>query len=116
MDEVTAALSDIHVHDSELHLVIEDPLDDFICYEIMYPENWDEDRFEPKTLVFRNALKHAIEEGPFHGRPTLLAWETGRATTEGRVLVRLDTNAGFRSVECSEVVLHPGWDYGAAQK
>lgn len=99
-------LTKIFFHDSEIIRVVEDTQTDDLFMEIEYPTNWEESVFEPKRLVFRDVLEYEVHEGPFHGRPTILSVHEVRQE-QGRSLLQIDTNAGFRQLLCSRVELLP---------
>jgi hypothetical protein len=65
-------------------------------FEVMYPVDWYQHQFAPRTIVFKQVLNYTVAAGPFAGKPTILdVSELGER--EGRVSVRIDTNAGVRT-------------------
>ena len=97
-------LSDIHFHDSVLFRVIEDAEKHTLSLEVDYPVDWDNEVYERKHIVFTDVLDYQVHEGPFAGPPTLLEWSTAPHAS-GRVLVRLETDAGFRQFAFRDVSL-----------
>jgi hypothetical protein len=99
-------LEDIHLHDSTIVRVIERPEASLLAFELDYPEDWESEVYVAKTLIFREALGYAVEEGPFSGNPTLL---DAHVSQQGnRFGVVLDTNAGHRRLTYSAVDLVDG--------
>jgi hypothetical protein len=86
--------------------VIEQPATSVLAFELDYPEDWENQVFVRKTLVFRDALDYRVDEGPFQGSPTLL--EAKIVSKGTRFAVVLETNAGRRSLSYSEVELLDG--------
>ncbi len=97
-------ISDIHFHDSQILSVIEDPQADTLTMEIDYPVDYDANIFEPHRLVFSDAYNYQVHEMPFDGCPTILEVEV-MGTTDRWTHLRMETNAGFRSLSCASVVL-----------
>jgi len=99
-------LGDIHFHDSRLIRVVEDAEAHDLHFEVEYPVDWENNVFEPRTILFLDVLNYRVDEGPFAGPPTLLdAYDNGR---EGEYRsVTLQTNAGTRSLLFKEVDLRP---------
>ena len=92
-------ISHIHFHDTQIWRVVEDAESDTLTMEVNYPVDWQNNTFEPRMLVFENAYNYQVHEMPFVGPPTILDVEiTG--TTGKWSHVRLETNAGWRSVSC----------------
>ena len=99
-------LSEIHFHDCEIRRVVELPEADELLFEIFYPTDWENNMFEPRTLAFVDVLNYEVHEGPFSGAPTILdvvVQEHGAP----RSLLRVETNAGYRSLRCGSVELRP---------
>lgn len=90
-------LNEIHWHDSEVESVIEIPAKDELIYNIQYPENWNQNIFEPKAITFFGYHSHSIEEMPFEGNPTILAASVVKVDGEFTT-IKLETNAGVRYV------------------
>ena len=58
--------------------------------------------------MFQDVLRYAVAEGPFAGKPTILeVSQTGEH--EGRASVRIETNAGERTLLCTGVEIRDGW-------
>ena len=101
-------LDRLSFHDSELHRVVENPESDELGFEVMNPVDWNNGEFVPRTIVFEDVLHYTVAEGPFAGRPTILdVTETGKQ--DGRVSVRIETNAGSRTLLCTGVKVRDGW-------
>ena len=97
-------ISDIYVHDAQLHRVIEDIETDTLTMEVEYPVDSERNVFERRLLVFDDVHSYQVFEQPFHGSPTILDAEV--VATEGRwIRLRLDTNAGRRELSCTGVRL-----------
>lgn len=65
--------------------------------EVDYPTDWENNVFEPRTIVFSDPLGYHIDEGPFAGNPTILD-ATIEEATDGYHKIVLETNAGRRSL------------------
>jgi hypothetical protein len=105
---VDLGLAHIWFHDSQIHRVVENPESNELGFEVMYPVDWDKNQFAPRTIVFKDVLRYAVAEGPFAGRPTILeVCEAGEQ--EGRASVRIETNAGSRTLLCTGVEIRDGW-------
>ncbi|HEY4330261.1 MAG TPA: hypothetical protein VGN88_11040 [Phycisphaerae bacterium] len=97
-------LNEIHFHDCRLIRVIEVGATHDLHFEVIYPIDWENNLFEPRTIVFLDVLEYRIDEGPFSGEPTLLdAYDNG-SKGEYRS-VTLQTNAGTRSLLFKQVEL-----------
>jgi len=99
-------LEDVHLHDSVIIRVIERPDKSVLAFELDYPEDWENDVYVAKTLVFRDPLEYRVDEGPFHGSPAIL--DANIIAKGMRCVVVLETNAGRRSLSYSEVDLLDG--------
>lgn len=98
-------LSDIHWHDSLILGVTMDCAKAELRLHVEYPVSWEQNKFEPRDIVFADAYGYREHEGPFSGCPTLLS---ASMSPVGRFhLVRLETNAGYREVGCSGVQVVP---------
>lgn len=97
-------LSGIHFHDTRILRVIEDPATDTLTMSVSYPVDWEQNRFEPRRLVFVDSHNYQVFEIPFAGCPAILDAEV--ISTDGRwSRVRLETNAGYREISCETVTL-----------
>jgi hypothetical protein len=95
-------ISSIHFHDTLIHRVVEDVARDTLTVEGDYPVDWENNLFEPRSLVFDDVLNYEVHEGPFKGSPTILSAVV--IHTEGlRHTIRLETNAGYRQLTCTAV-------------
>ncbi|MDY7225333.1 hypothetical protein [Hyalangium rubrum] len=97
-------LSDIHFHDCRLLRVIELADTHELHFEVMYPVDWENNVFEPRTIAFLNVLNYRVDEGPFADAPTLLDAHDNGLDGEYRS-VTLQTNAGTRSLLFRDVEL-----------
>jgi hypothetical protein len=94
-------LEDVHLHDSTLLRVIERPDSGILAFELDYPEDWQNEVYVAKTLVFRDPLGYSVEEGPFSGNPTILG---AHVEAQGaRFAVIIDTNVGQRKLSYAGV-------------
>ncbi|HEX8913616.1 MAG TPA: hypothetical protein VF796_14755, partial [Humisphaera sp.] len=75
-------LNDIHFHDSRLVRVVEVAETHDLLFEVEYPVDWENNRYEPRAIAFLDVLKYRVEEIAFAGAPTLLG-----ATDNGTVFV-----------------------------
>lgn len=99
-------ISDIHFHDAQILRVVEDTVAGTLSMEVIYPIDWELNKFEPRTLVFADAYNYQVHEMPFWGSPMILDVEIlGR--TDRWTHLRLQTNAGYRDVSCVSVELLP---------
>lgn len=97
-------LDAIHFHDTGILRVIEDTQADTLTMEVEYPVDWENNKFEPRKLIFEDVLNYRVSEGPFHGSPTIL--NAIVITEDGhRTRIRLETNAGERELSCAAVRL-----------
>ena len=95
-------ISDIYVHDAQLHRVIEDIEKQTVTFEVDLPILERGEEQEPRLLVFDDAYNYQVFEQPWHGLVTILdmhvVGESGRIRQ-----VRIETNAGYRELFCSGV-------------
>ncbi|BDM64389.1 hypothetical protein NFHSH190041_18410 [Shewanella sp. NFH-SH190041] len=100
-------INEIHWHDSEIESVIEIPNKDELIYNIQYPEDWENNLFSAKSIIFGGLHSYTIEEMPFEGNPTILSAllikEEG-----GYKSVKLETNAGNRYITFKTINLGNG--------
>ena len=97
-------ISDIHFHDTQILRVIEDSEADTLSMEVIYPVDWENNEFEPRTLVFTDAYNYQVHEMPFLGSPMILEVEV-LGKNDRWTNLRLLTNAGYRDVTCVSVEL-----------
>jgi hypothetical protein len=98
------ALAEIHFHDATLRRVVEVPEVGELRLEVDYPVDWQNNRFESRVIAFADVLSYSVHEGACVGAPTLLAADVV-GEQEGRSLVRIETNAGYRELLCRGVAL-----------
>ena len=99
-------LEDVHLHDATIIRVVERPDLSLLAFELDYPQDWENEVYVAKTLVFRDPLGYSVDEGPFNGSPTLL--DAQIKTSGARFVVVLETNAGRRVLSYSSVELVDG--------
>lgn len=93
----------IHWHDCELESVVEIPSKDMLAFNVQYPDNWEQNIFVSKSIVFEGYYSQEVNEMPFEGNPTILSAtvlsEVGsQFQKDGYFKVRIETNAGDRFV------------------
>lgn len=99
-------ISDIFFHDSRILKVTEYPKNQNLEYQLLMPENWEENIFTEKKLTFFNITYYSINEIPFFNGITILEvkdfgtirkdynnWEVYRNKID------ILTNAGNRIIE-----------------
>ncbi|MCW5558853.1 MAG: hypothetical protein KIT22_13625 [Verrucomicrobiae bacterium] len=95
-------ISDIYVHDAQLHRVIEDIETNTLTMEVELPILKRDEQQEPRLLVFDDAYNYQVFEQPWYGIVTILdmhiVGEQGRWHH-----VRIETNAGYRELFCTGV-------------
>ncbi len=101
-------LDDIHWHDCELESVVEIPSSDILAFNVQYPENWEQNVFVSKSIVFEGYYSQEVNEMPFEGNPTILSAEllskVGSAfQIDGYFKVHIKTNAGDRFVTAKNI-------------
>ncbi|MEZ5384583.1 MAG: hypothetical protein R3F13_03615 [Prosthecobacter sp.] len=98
-------ISDIHFHDTKIHRVIEDAGAKTLTMEVTYPVDWEQNIFEKRLLIFEDVHHYQVVEWElFGGEPTILRAEVV-GTADKWSKLRLDTNAGFRMLNCVSVRL-----------
>ncbi len=90
-------INSVHWHDCELESVIEIPSEDKLILNIQYPENWDQNIFKPRSIVFEGYCSQEVNEIPFEGNPTILGASVVSEENDFTTL-RLETNAGYRLI------------------
>ena len=98
------ALAEIHFHDATLRRVVEEPEVGELRLEVDYPVDWQNNRFESRVIAFADVLGYSVHEGACAGAPTLLAADV-IGERDGRSIVRIETNAGYRELLCRGVTL-----------
>lgn len=95
-------ISDIYVHDAQLHRVIEDIEPDTLTMEVDLPILERDEEHAPRLLVFDDAHNYKVFEQPWEGLITILDMRI--VGEEGRwQKVRIETNAGYRELFCTGV-------------
>ncbi len=103
-------IDNIHWHDCEIESVIEIPNRDMLVFNVQYPENWENNIFTPKSIVFEGYHSLEVKEIPFEGNPTILnaevLAEVGSPFQKGGFFeVKIETNAGERIIIAKRVKL-----------
>lgn len=99
------SFEEIYWHDNVILGVSIDPKKSILRLKVDYPINWEKDEYEHRDIVFSDAYAYQEHEGPFAGSPTILS---ATMSPSGQfLLVRIETNAGYREVGCSAVELSP---------
>ena len=60
-------INDIYWHDCEIESVVEIPSKDVLIYNVQYPEDWENNIFVPKSIIFEEYHSQRVEEIPFVG-------------------------------------------------
>jgi hypothetical protein len=95
-------ISDIYVHDAQLHRVVEDLEAATVTFEVELAILEREEQMEPRHLVFDDSYNYQVFEQPWHGLVTILDMHV--VSEEGRIRqVRIETNAGYGQLFCSGV-------------
>ena len=97
-------LNTIHWHDSILESVLEKTETDQLIFNIQYPVDWDNNIFEPRSIVFDELNGYSNHEIPFDGCPTILGVSVNAQKGE-YTEIKIETNAGDRFVSAKNVRL-----------
>jgi len=95
-------ISDIYVHDAQLHRVIEDVRGDTVTMEVELPILERNEEQEPRLLVFDDAYNYQVFEQPWSGLVTILDMRVVGEKDRWKQ-VRIETNAGYRELYCTGV-------------
>ena len=100
-------INNIHWHDCELKSVIEIPNKDMLIFNIQYPENWEENIFSPKSIVFEGYYYQKVDEIPFEGNPTILNATIldKELSKDGYIEIHIETNAENRFIIAKTIKL-----------
>ncbi|RBW64086.1 hypothetical protein DS893_16365 [Vibrionales bacterium C3R12] len=101
---------EIHWHDCELLTMIEIPSQDELILRVMYPIDWENDKYAEVDIVFSGFHSLTIDEIPFNGNPTLLGLESvervdSNIFKSSCFKYSLSTSAGTRVIQAKEVNL-----------
>ena len=97
--------NEIHWHDTLIRSITIDTEKAELRMRVDYPVNWEGNEYEQREIIFSDAHGYREIEGPFAGSQTILS---ANITPAGQFyLVRLETNAGYREVGCSNVQFAP---------
>ncbi len=95
-------ISEIYVHDAQLHRVIEDIKADTVTMEVELPILEHGEHLENRLLVFDDAYNYQVFEQPWHGIVTILDMNVVEEKGRSR-RVRIETNAGYRELFCTGI-------------
>ncbi|SHI62864.1 hypothetical protein SAMN02745216_00292 [Desulfatibacillum alkenivorans DSM 16219] len=95
-------------HDTVIHKALEIPSESKLLFEVDYPEDWDSQRWEIRIIKFEDLKRYEIHEGPFNGSPTILQTDLLTMDEYGFYLLRIETNAGHRLVQCKSISILKG--------
>lgn len=95
-------INNIHWHDCEIESVVEIPDKDILVFNVQYPEDWDQNIFVRKGIVFNDHHSHEVNEMPFEGNPTILDVSI-ESEASGFTTLKIETNAGYRLVTAKGV-------------
>ena len=99
-------INEIHWHDSVLNRVIENPANDTLLFEVDYAVDWENQKWEKRTIIFLDMLNYRVHEGPFQDRPTILDASIVGEEND-RKIIRIETNAGFRQLAFKAIEIKP---------
>jgi hypothetical protein len=95
-------ISDIYVHDAQLHRVVEDCAAATVTMEVDLPILERDEEQEPRLLVFEEAYNYQVFEQLWSRPLTILDMHV--VSEDGpRQKVRIETNAGYRELYCTTV-------------
>jgi hypothetical protein len=96
-------IPNIYVHDGTIFRVIEEPEHARITMEVELPNlDYEDERLEPRLLIFDDVYGYHVKEGCMNGYPTLLDFNVlGKEDHWARI--RLDTTFGYREILCKSV-------------
>ena len=100
--------NDIHWHDSVILRVIEIPSEARLLFEVDYPMDWENQKWEAHTIGFEDLFTYQIHEGPFAGSPTILEATKLSMDAYGNTTLRLDTTAGYRIIKFKVISITRG--------
>ena len=95
-------INNIHWHDCEIESVVEIPSKDILVFNVQYPENWEQNIFVAKSIIFEEHHSHEVNEMPFDGNPTILDVSI-ESEENGFTTLKIETNAGYRLVTAKGV-------------
>jgi hypothetical protein len=95
-------IAEIFWHDSMIHQVIEDADKKTLSFIVDYPVDWENQKWEKRSILFTEVLNYEVHEGPLQQSPTILeANVIGEA--DDRKTIKIETNAGFRLLSFKHV-------------
>ncbi|GAB6197326.1 hypothetical protein [Lysobacter xanthus] len=98
------ACEEVHWHDCIVRSVLVLPEIAQVALRVQYPVDWEANRFEVGTIRLLEAYGYKEHEGPCAGAPAILG-ATSELQAGGHQLLRLETNAGYREVFCTGILL-----------
>ena len=97
-------IANIHWHDCEIESVMEVPSKDMLVLNVRYPEDWEQNVFVPKGIVFEGYHSQEVHEIFFEGSLIILDASVV-SEADGFTIIRLETNAGYRLVTAKKVAV-----------
>ena len=94
--------------DTVILKVLEIPSEEKLLFEVDYPVDWDNQKWEMRIIEFKSLKRHEIHEGSFSGAPTILQADFLSKDEFGFYLLRIETNAGHRLVQCKGISIFKG--------
>ena len=92
--------------------VVEIPSEERLLFEVDYPVDWENQKWEVYTIGFEDVFIYEIHEGPFAGSPTILDTTEIDKDNNGISTFKLDTNAGYRIIKCRDISIIKGKIFG----
>jgi hypothetical protein len=97
-------IDEIYWHDSMIHKIVEDSEKDTLSFEVDYPTDWENQKWEKRTIRFFDVLNYEVHEGAYYGCPIILdASIIGEK--DSRQIIRIETNAGYRKLAFKSIEL-----------
>ncbi len=91
-------IHDYFFHDAEILGIKQIPEENIVEFQIYFPVDWENNKFEKRLLIFYGVLHYINYSGYFHGNPTILAIDDLMPLQYDTVLatktITIITNAG----------------------
>lgn len=110
--EINLDYSMIHWHDSVIKRVVELPSEDRLLFEVDYPIDWENQKWEMHIIEFADLSKYEIHEGAFAGPTTILNATKLDIEEHGNSTFKINTNAGYRIIKCKRISIIKGRIFG----
>ena len=103
-------INSVHWHDTVIRKVLELPSrqENQLFFEVDYPVDWENQKWEVYTIHFSNVHIYEIHEGACAGPYTILDATELEIGYAGIRTLRLDTTAGYRLIKCKSFSLSAG--------